>query len=269
METLLMATQPPQASNLPLFYKNLQPLSASLHGALRIASTNTAPYFAQANAIPLTIDEFVAAQRFFPIVFSGGDMPVPLALLGLNEGVNVFVNDEGVPHNPFYIPAYVRRYPYLLARLDEKAEELSLCFDPDSGLVSEDGNGDALFDGDKPSEALNAILKFCEDFEIAAQRTSAFVKELVDMDLLIDGEVTIQPDGAEQPFVYRGFRMIDENKVRDMNGDQLRKLNQNGILPLIMAHMFSLSSIRDLFARQAQQGKVPDQLAGMAPAPSA
>jgi SapC protein len=266
METDLMATQPP-ASTLPLFYKNLQPLSSSLHGNLKLNPSASAPYFATANAIPLTIDEFVAAQRFFPIVFSGGDIPVPLALLGLNEGVNVFVDEEGVPHNPFYVPAYVRRYPYLLARLDEKAEELSLCFDPDSGLVSETGEGAALFEDDKPSEALNAILKFCEDFEIAAQRTSAFVKELVDMDLLIDGEVTIQPDGAEQPFVYRGFRMVDENKLREMNGDQLRKINQNGILALIMAHMFSLSSIRDLFARQAQQGKVPEQLAGMTTAP--
>src|SRR4029078_11851240 len=131
------------------------------------------------------------------------------------------------------------------------------------------GDGPPLCDGDKPAEALNTILKFCEDFEIAAQRTSAFVKQLGGMDLLIDGEVTIQPDGAEQPFVYRGFRMVDENKMREMNGDQLRQINQNAILPLIMAHMFSLSSIRDLFARQAQQGKVPEQLAGMAPAPGA
>jgi len=262
-----MATQPPPPANLPLFYKNLQPLSSNLHAKLKVNASALAPYFATANAIPLTIDEFVSAQRFFPIVFSGGDMPVPLALLGLNEGVNAFVNDDGLPINPFYIPAYVRRYPYLLARLDEKAEELSLCYDPESGMISET-EGTPLFDGDKPSEALNAILKFCEDFEIAAQRTSAFVKELVDMDLLIDGEVTIQPDGAEQPFVYRGFRMVDENKMREMNGDQLRKINQNGILALIMAHLFSLSSIRELFARQQEQGKVPEQLAGMAAAPA-
>ena len=254
-----MATQPPQPSNLPLFYKNLQPLSASLHGTLRIASTNTAPYFAQANAIPLTIDEFVAAQRFFPIVFSGGDMPVPLALLGLNEGVNVFVNDEGVPHNPFYIPAYVRRYPYLLARLDQNAEELSLCYDPTSDMIGENVDGDALFDGDKPSDTLNGILKFCEDFEIAAQRTSAFIKELQDLDLLIDGEVTIQPDGAPQPFVYRGFRMVDEEKFRALEGDVLHRINQNGILPLINAHLFSLPLIREVFGRQMQQGKVPEQ----------
>ena len=64
-----MATQPPPPANLPLFYRNLQPLSSSLHGKYRLKPATTAPYFATANAIPLTIDEFVAAQRFFPIVF--------------------------------------------------------------------------------------------------------------------------------------------------------------------------------------------------------
>jgi hypothetical protein len=261
-----MATQPPPPANLPIFYKNLQPLSPNLHGGFKTKPSGDAPYFATANAIPLTVDEFVAAQRSFPIVFSAGDVPVPLGLMGLNDGVNVFVDDAGRPLHPFYVPAYVRRYPYLLARLDPNGEELSLCYDPDSGLLGEDGDGPALFDGDKPSEALNAILKFCEDFEIAAQRTQSFVKELSDLDLLIDGEVTIQPEGAAQPFLYRGFRMVDEQKLRDMTGDQLRKLNQNGMLPLIIAHLFSLSSIRDLFARQQQLGKVPDPVTGAMPA---
>ena len=264
-----MATMPPPPPNLPLFYKNLQPLSSSVHAKLRINPATTAPYFATANAIPLTIDEFVSAQRCFPIVFSAGDVQVPLALLGLNEGVNVFVDDDGLPINPFYIPAYVRRYPYLLAKLDPQSEELSLCFDPDSGLVSNEGTGNALFDGDKPSEALNAILKFCEDFEIAAQRTSAFVKELQEMDLLIDGEVTIQPDGAEQPFVYRGFQMINEEKLRGLEGDELKRMNQNGMLPLILAHLFSVSLVRDIFAKQMQQGKGPNVAAAGAPAGNA
>ena len=261
-----MATAP--RPDLPLLYKALVPLNAQQHARWRSRTTDKATWLAKQNVVPLTIEEFVLAQRHFPIIFSSGDKPVPLALMGLNDGVNVFVDDEGMPLQAAYIPAYVRRYPYLLARLDQNAEELSLCFDPDSGLLTENGDGPALFAGEKPSEALNTILKFCEDFEIAAQRTSAFVKELTDMDLLIDGEVTIQPEGSEQPFVYRGFRMVDENKLREMNGDQLRKINQNGILALIIAHLFSLSSIRDLFARQQQQGKVPEPVAGPAPAPA-
>src|SRR4029453_11331458 len=121
-------------------------------------------------------------------------------------------------------------YPYVLARLQPDSQELSLCFDPSSDLVGDFKDGEKLFDGDKPTEQLNAILKFCEDFEVAGQPTSAFVKELQDMDLLIDGEVSIQPNDAAQPFIYRGFRMVDEQKFRDLHGDQLGKINQKGIL---------------------------------------
>lgn len=260
-----MASQPP--ANLPVFYKDLQPLSSNVHGNYRSRTSDRAAYFADVHAVPLTIDEFIHAQRFFPIVFSVGDNPVPLALLGLNEGVNVFVDAEGKPHHPFYVPAYVRRYPYLLARLQPEAQELSLCFDPTSDLIGPFDDGEPLFDGDKPSENLNNILKFCEDFEMSAQRTSAFLAELKALDLLIDGEVSIQPDGAPQPYVYRGFQMVSEDKFRDLHGDQLRKINQNGILPLIVAHLFSLSLIRDVFGRQLLEGKVPEQ-AGFEPAPA-
>ena len=259
-----MATQPP--ANLPLFYNNLQPLSSTMHAKFRARSSDKAPYFANTHAIPLTIDEFVHAQRSMPIVFSTGENSVPLALTGLNEGVNVFVDDEGKAIQPFYVPAYVRRYPYVLARLQPDAQELSLCFDPSSDLVGDFKDGEPLFDGDKPSQHLNSILKFCEDFEVAGQRTAAFVKELQDMDLLIDGEVSIQPSDSPQPFIYRGFRMVDEQKFRDLNGDQLRKINQNGILPLILAHLFSLSLIRDIFGRQMAMGKVPTPTAEPLPA---
>ena len=104
-----MATRPP--SNLPLFYKDLQPLSSTMHANFRNRPADSAPYFATAHAIPLTTDEFIHAQRSMPIVFSAGENPVPLALTGLNEGVNVFVDDEGAARQPFYVPAYVRRYP--------------------------------------------------------------------------------------------------------------------------------------------------------------
>jgi len=59
------------------------------------------------------------------------------------------------------------------------------------------------------------------------------------------GTPPADPSDAAQPFVYRGFRMVDEQRFRDLHGDQLRKINQNGILPLIIAHLFSLSLIRD------------------------
>jgi hypothetical protein len=183
-----------------------------------------------------------------------------MALMGLNEGINVFLSADGRATDPsLYIPAYIRRYPFLLARLRPESDELSLCFDPSADAVG-DFEGEPLFDGEKPSEATMAILQFCEQFEAAGQRTSAFMDDLLKSNLLMDGEVAIQPEGFEQPFVYRGFRMIDEEKLRELRGDELRKMNQNGMLPLMYAHLFSLSQMRDVFARQMQQGKAPVQV---------
>jgi hypothetical protein len=251
-----MATAP--APSLPLFYNKLEPLSSSVHGALKAKPVQSARFLATTHAIPLTSDEFVFAQRFYPIVFSGGENPVPLALMGLNEGVNVFVDEDGKPNNDIYVPAYVRRYPFMLARLRPEADELSLCFDPSSDVIGEFEDGEPLFDAEgKPAQTVNEVLKFCEEFELSAQKTNAFMKQLQEMDLLMEGEVAIQPSSAAQPFIYRGFQMISDEKLRDMRGDELRKINQNGILPLIIAHLFSLQLIREIFAKQVAQNKLP------------
>ena len=251
-----MASQAP-SSTLPIFYGGLEPLSSQLHPKHTIQQANEAPFLVNAHAIPITVDEFVSVQRHYPIVFSSGEQPVPLALMGLNEGVNVFVEEDGALRGEIYVPAYIRRYPFMLARLRPDAEELSLCFDPTSELVGAFDEGNVLFEDGKPSETTNSILKFCEEFEMAAQRTASFVGELKAMDLLMEGEVSIQPVGSEQPFVYRGFQMVNEEKLRELRGDELRKMNQNGMLPLVMAHLFSMALMRDLFGRQVQQGKGP------------
>ena len=252
-----MATAAPNQS-LPLFYNSIEPLNATQHGTMKVRPIEKSPVIAATHAVPVTVDEFGLCQRHYPIVFSVGDTPVPLALMGLNEGVNVFFDSDGRTLDPtVYLPAYIRRYPFLLARLNPQSDELSLCFDSTSGAVGDFDEGEALFDGDQPSAATKAILEFCEQFETAGQRTAAFVEDLKKSGLLMDGEVAIQPEGYEQPFIYRGFQMIDEEKLRNLRGDELRKMNQNGMLPLIYAHLFSLAQMRDVFARQLQQGKAP------------
>ncbi|HEX6073212.1 MAG TPA: SapC family protein [Sphingomicrobium sp.] len=261
-----MATAAP-TQNLPLFYKALEPLNATQHSKMKVRQIQAAPEFGTTHAIPVTVDEFALVQRHYPIVFSIGDSPVPIALMGLNEGVNVFLDAEGKAQDPsLYIPAYIRRYPFLLARLRPDSDELSLCFDPTSGAVGEFEDGEPLFDGDQPSATTKAILEFCEQFEAAGQRTALFLEEIKTSDLLMEGEVAIQPQGYDQPFVYRGFRMVDEEKLRDLRGDELRKLTQSGLLPLIYAHLFSLSQTREVFGRQVQQGKAPAQAPQLAPA---
>jgi hypothetical protein len=247
----------PQNASLPLFYNDLMPLNSRDHGAFKSRTTDKATWLVGQHAVPLTVEEFPQAARHFPIVFSSGDQPVPLALMGLNEGINVFVDDEGKMADNVYVPAYVRRYPFLLARLTPEATELSLCFDPSSDLLSADVEGAALFEGEEPSETTKGMLQFCENFEEAGMRTGAFVEELKKHNLLMEGEVAIQQEGNDQPFVYRGFQMVDQEKLRELRGDVLRGWNQSGLLPLLFAHLLSLDLIREIFGRQVQAGKGP------------
>lgn len=247
----------PEAQALPMFYKDLVPLNSKEHAKWRVKGLDNADFMTNQHAIPVTIDEFPNASRTYPIVFSVGENSVPLILMGLNEGVNTFMNEEGRFDQPAYVPAYVRRYPFMLAKLQPDAKELSLCFDPTTGAIGDYKEGEPLFDKDQPTETTKNILDFCEQFEQAGQRTGQFVEELNKLDLLMDGEVSIQQTGVEKPYIYRGFQMVNEEKLRDMRGDELRKLNQNGMLPLIYSHLFSLQIMREVFARQVEAGKVP------------
>ena len=247
----------PQQTNLPLLYRDLQPLSSNEHGGWKGRPMQDLSLIADVHAIPLTVDEMIAAQRFHPIVFTPGDQPLPLALFGLNDGVNMYLDENNMLIAEAYLPAWVRRYPFMLVRLDETRDELSLCFDPASGLVGDFEEGSPLFVDGEPSDDTKGLLQFCEQFEMGAQKTTAFGVELKQLGLLIDSEVTINVADRPEPCVYRGFQMIDEQKLRDLRGDQLRKMAQNGMLPLIHAHMFSMQLMPMLFERQMAAGKVP------------
>lgn len=250
-----MASAP---QSLPLFYNALEPLSSETHAGFKMRMLDRATFLVGQHAIPVTVDEFVMAQRSLPIVFTSGDDAIPIALMGLNEGVNVFIGDDGkLTEDSVYVPAYVRRYPFMLARLRPDAEELSLCFDPTGEAIGAFDDGEALFADGKPTEVVQNILSFNEQFEQAGARTANFMAELREMGLLMEGEVTLQVEGNDQPFIYRGFQMVNEEKLNELRGDQLRKIQKSGLLPLIYAHLFSLSTLPQIFDRQVRLGKAP------------
>jgi len=248
---------------LPLFYKDLLPLNSRDHADWKVGTMEDAAFLAQTHAVPLTSDEFIDAQRHFPIVFTAGDNPLPIALFGLNEGVNTFMGEDNKLTSVVYVPAYVRRYPFMLAKLRPDADELSLCFDPTVGVIGKRDEGLALFDDQaKPTEYTQGVLDFCRRFEESGQRTKAFMEELQKLGILMDGEIAItRADEPDKPFVYRGFRMVDEAKLRDLPVETLEQLNKNGMLILIHAHLFSLNLMRVLFERQMALGKVPTPMA--------
>ena len=244
---------------LPLFYKDLLPLNSRDHADWKAGTLENAAYIGATHAIPLTSDEFIDAQRHFPIVFTSGDNSLPIALFGLNEGVNTFVGTDNKITDAIYLPAYARRYPFLLAKLQPGNDDMSLCFDPSIGVVSKRDDGQALFDAaGQPTEYTQGVLEFCRRFEESGQRTKLFMDELAKLDILMDGEIAItRADMPDKPFIYRGFRMVDENKLRELPGAKVEELSKNGMLALIHAHLFSLNLMRVIFERQLSQGKVP------------
>lgn len=245
--------------NLPLFYKDLMPLNSRDHADWKVGVLEDAAFMADTHAVPVTTDEFIDAQRDFPIVFTVGDNPLPIALFGLNEGVNTFMGEDNKLNEVVYVPAYIRRYPYMLARLHPEAEDLSLCFDPTAGVVGKMDEGLALFqDGNQPTEYTQGVLDFCRRFEEAGQRTKSFMDELKKLDILMDGEIAItRADQPDKPFIYRGFQMVNEDKLRELPAATLEELNKNGMLIIIHAHLFSLNLMRTIFERQMALGKMP------------
>jgi hypothetical protein len=240
---------PPTEQSLPLFYGGLVPLSSQLHPTHGLKPRSDLAFSRKTHAIPVTVDEFAIVQRFYPIVFGLGDNPAPLALVGLQEGNNLYLGADDQWEPGQYIPAFVRRYPFMLARLSPQSDDLSLCFDDTAGQIVA-GEGEPLFNGTDPTDTTKSVLAFCEQFEQAVMRTRAFMDELAKLDLLMDGEVTIQREGLSEPAVYRGFRMIAEDRLQNLRGDQARKMVQSGLMGLIYAHLFSLSLISPLFERQ-------------------
>ena len=117
----------------------------------------------------------------------------------------------------------------------------------------------------QPTEHTKGVLNFCEKFEEAGARTQAFMKELEDAGLLMEGEVAIQQnDKPDQPYLYRGFKMVNQEKLKELDTEKLKAWHDNGLLPLIYAHLLSLDLMRFVFAKQTEQGKGPAAANGAA-----
>src|ERR1035437_9795261 len=112
-----MTADEPLSITPPFGYREIVPLQKTDKVLLPGGST---PEFCRgANALALSCGEFVAAARDYPIAFASrdGESFAPGALLGLGEGQNLFVDAKGVWDAQCYVPAFVRRYPFCLARV--------------------------------------------------------------------------------------------------------------------------------------------------------
>ena len=245
-------TGAPQLSGNVLFYSKPEPLSKEAHGSLGLKQvTNPYRFAAQTHIMPLVVTEFAPAALSYPIIFVG-DQRMPVAVMGVNQGENLFATPEGVFDVDAYLPAYMRRYPFVFAN-DESQNRMIVCIDTAAEMVS-DKPETPFFDKDaQPSEYTKGAIKFCEDFETERRRTETFVQMLRDEDMFEVKRATFtprNPDGSTgEPQLIAEYYAVAEEKLAGLSPAKLEQFRNNGALPQIYAHLMSLLGWDRIIAR--------------------
>lgn len=245
-----------------LFYRQLEPFTIEDHGALGVSLiANPYSFLAETYAVPLTADEFQFAAVSYPIVFAT-QSKVPLALMGPFPGVNVFIAEDGAMDPDAYVPAYVRRYPFLPVAVDGPRDPLGgqgrmvLCIDRAARSIS-DRPEIPFFENGQHSKYTKDAVESCSKFEELARRTRQFIRLLEQHDLFEPLELTVpraNPDGTEAPPQKVGDCLrISEEKLNALPNDVYIKLRDIGIPGLVYAHLMSLGLWPKLLSRLARR----------------
>jgi hypothetical protein len=243
----MTTTAPPgsgQISGNVLFYSQPEPLSPEMHGKMGVKALDGPFGFAKpGHAVPLTVGEFPLMAVTGPIIFVG-DEKLPIAVMGLNAGDNMFLRDDGLFEPGVYIPAYIRRYPFVFAN-DDAAQKMVLCIDRGAEFVVDKNYDQPFFDDDgQPSQYTKNCIEFCNNFEIERQRTMSFVQLLKDLDLFETKTAQftpINPDGSQgEPQKIAEYFGVSEEKLNKLPAEKFIELRDNGALAQIHAHLMSL-----------------------------
>ncbi len=232
---------------LPVLYRNISALDRNVDKALCLrVPSEPFGYAAGARAIPAIVDEFPNAAHELPILFAGGpERFISVFLLSFVQDRNAFVTSNGL-WDATYIPAYIRRYPFILA--NAQGREHVICIDREfTGLGLQ---GQHLFEKDGAnSNYLNGTLQFMSDFEVAARRTGKLCDRLREWSLLRPVDIKLRVGGAESP-VAQGLFIVDEGAFSRLADEQFLALRHDGHLVAIYAHLLSLQALNNILKRQ-------------------
>jgi hypothetical protein len=224
---------------------------------VRLPAAGEVPAFVrQSNAVPLSYTEFQLAGREYPIVFASGDggkNVAAVAVLGIGAAENLFVRDGAWTAN-VYVPAYVRRYPFCMARVKlDQAPEANRLICVEKAYVDE-RNGEPVFDGaGKPLARWTEIERLLSEYEADLERTREMCSILADYGLL--EAFTMQANLAKEKgggaMHLTGMQRVSEKNLENLNAAQLKNLVRKGILARIYLHLLSLDNFSRLLDRKA------------------
>ena len=237
-----------------LIYETAVPLSSLHHAKACVESSNTYGFSKSVNSVPLMAVEFPFAAPEYSIVFAGTkENLMPAVILGMRDKENLFLDQAG-GWQARYVPAFVRRYPFVFSSNDQ-GKTFTLCIDEAFSGFNRDGRGERLFDDDsKPSEYTNNVLKFVQEYQRQFNRTKAFCDKVRELDLLEPMQAQVALATGERTSLT-GFMAVDRNKLKALSGDKLAELAKTDELELLYLH---LSSMRNF-------GSMKDRLEGIKP----
>jgi hypothetical protein len=250
-----------QISGNALFYSRPEPLNVQLHSKMGLRRIDRPFEFAAtAQAVPVTVSEFVIASLSFPIIFAG-DRRLPLGVMGIESNVNMFVLPNGYFEVGVYVPGYIRRYPFVLAA-DTSREQLVVCVDRDANMLGDLPDLPFFDPSGQPTDYTKGCIQFCNDYELEVRRTESFVGLLTDLDLFETRKTAYTPNNPDgtpgEPQDIAEYFAVSEDRLKALPDDKLRLLSDNGALRQIYAHLNSLTGWDRLIAMvlAKQQGGV-------------
>ncbi len=232
-----------------LFYEKPVPVNSDVHRSTRLGSLADGFRFsAKTNSIPLAAVEFFDTAREYPIAFTGkeGSVLFPIALIGVRQNENLFVGANGRWEGR-YIPAFVRRYPFVLAEKQD-AEDFNVYIDEAySGFDAKDG--ERLFtDEGEQTPMLRQALEFLSTYQGEIGRTRLFVEKIQALEILVPRVLDIVRNN-QPPMVLQGFSVVDEQKLMALSDANMLELARSGHLAWIYAHLMSLANVSRLSER--------------------
>lgn len=215
--------------------------------------------FRSMHIIPLSYAEIAIASRDYPIAFVSGDGELnflAMAILGLEQQQNLFLTADGAWDPATYVPAYVRRYPFCMARvtLDGKEQSERIACVETSALAPD---GEPLYDdkgGELPAWTERKALLF--EFEADLARSEEMCRSLKDLGLLEPFVIQAVPRN-EAPLAMTGVHRVSEQKLAELPAAKVKPLMQNGVLARVYAHLISQLNFQRLLDRRAARSAAP------------
>jgi hypothetical protein len=243
-----------------LIYKSAVPVSRARHGDCHVEVGGNYAFTGDVNSVPLMAVEFPQAASEYAIVFAGPDGEItPAVILGIRGNENLFVSHTSSGWEAKYIPAFIRRYPFVFSRNDDR---FVLCVDEEYPGLNREGRGQPLFRTDgQPSPYVENVLKFLQEYQNQFLRTQAFCNKLKELDLLEPMQAQVVT-GSGSRIALGGFLAVSRTKLKALPGDKLAELAATDELELLYLHLQSMRNfegLKDRLEHALGDTKTPDQ----------